>query len=386
MSLKDVRDGKPDQQQSDPRKVECKPLCKIKFPELPTIDPYNQTCTCPTSSAASTDCFDALIKEQANMIAAADKLKPLKAELEAIQTKAKAASVEYTQEKWKELCELWKERDCCIVQIIKRLECSIPNWDCLTKCYLCPLLHELHVAEQKLGDSSTALPCDCSNLYNLKYWAERNRVIALRQLQQISDVLKVWDKPVAALEKALAENAKLIQDIEKALGLGDPKVIYDIFVKLIPRHLAMAPVDGDTKTKIDCKYIDFCCFDSGDPDTCCGPNVGRLSLRERLIGPMPYLIDPKEFAPMICRLAQNRYLPAMNNAASAEGFFVGVEDQIRREKTRIEKGLKDFEADAKSRLPSKSESCCKDPEKPVQGAEPKPNDDPCKPEKDSLID
>lgn len=240
------------------------------------------------------------------------------------------------------------------------------------------MLYDLHAAEELLGDLSTDRPPDPKNLYDLRYWAERNRFIAQRQLQQVTDVLKVWEKPVATIEKALADNSKLVQEINKA-EIGDARVIFDIFFKLIPRHLAIAPTSAVAQTGIDKKFTTFCCFDVGTSENCCGPNVGRLSLRERLIGPMPYLLQPNGFTKMICCLSEKWYLPAMNNAASAEGLVVEVEEQIKRERTRIEKGLKDFEADAKSRLPTRSQSCCKDLDK--ASAPPQTDDSPCPPKK-----
>lgn len=352
------------------------PIPCLKKPVGPA---FKSNCDCGNSSPATSDCLDDLIKQQSNKIAAAEKLKPLKTELEAIQAKAKTTSQEYSKEKWNELFETWKERDCCIVQLIQRLLCTLPNWECLIDCYLCPLLHELYAAEKLLGDLSTDRPPDPTNLYDLRYWAERNRFLAQRQLQQVIDVLKAWEKPIATIEKALADNAKLIQEIEKVIGTGDTKVVFDIFFKLIPRHLAIAPNSSVAETKIDKKYISFCGFDVGTTDNCCGPNVGRPSLRERLIGPMPYLIQPGDFSAMICCLSQHRYLPAMEIAANAEGLVVEVEEQIKRERARIDKGLKDFEADAKNRLPTKSQSCCKDLDKP--NAPTQTDDSPCPPKK-----
>lgn len=375
-------DSIPADQPREPAKPceKCEAWPMVEHKKLKRLDPYvSESCDCGSNTIPTSDCLDELIKEQSNAIASAEKLKPLKAELEAIQAKAKVTSQEYTQEKWEELVETWKERDCCIVQLIQDQLCLLPNWKCLIDCYLCPMLHDLYAAETLLGDLSIDRPPVPTNLYDLRYWAERNRFITQRQLLQVTDVLKVWEKPVVTIEKALADNSKLVQEINKA-EKGDARVLFDIFFKLIPRHLAIAPTSTVAKTGIDKKFTSFCCsFDVETSDNCCGPNVGRLSLRERLIGPMPYLIQPNGFTKMICCLSEKWYLPAMKNAASAEGLVVEVEEQIKRERTRIEKGLKDFEADAKNRLPTRSQSCCKDLEKPNA---PVQNDQaPCPPKK-----
>lgn len=369
-------------QQPDP--CACGPLAEAQYPQQLPAPSYKYTCPCPSKPASSIACLDDLIKQQANEIAAAEKLKPLKGELEAIQARTMAASQEYTNEKYSELLKIWSEADCCVVKVIKRLTCSIPGWECIIDCYMSPALFEIHHSETLLGELSTGLPPEIKDLYDRKYWAERNRDNTQRRLQYIIDVLKCWDKPHVQIEKTLNDNAKLIADLGKWIDAGDPKAVYDVFFKLIPRHLAVAPPSEVATTNVHKRYTDFCGFDKGCPEECCGPDVGRLSLRTRLIGPLPYLIDPGQLLPAVCCLAEKHYLPAMKAAAKAAGYLVEVEEQIKRERMRVDKGLKDFEAEIKKRLPTKAQSCCQDsdiqPNAPAQIEPDLCEPDPCEPE------
>jgi hypothetical protein len=135
-------------------------------------------------------------------------------------------------------------------------------------------------------------------------------------------------------------------------------VVFDVFFRLVFTHLAIAPpAASGVTTQIDKKYTEFCDCDKGAPDDCCGPNVGKLTWRERLIGPQPYLIDPNAYYDLICCLVKNRYLPAKDQVALADAAFQNVDNEIKRRKAQIDNALKTFEKDAKGAIPPNIDCC-----------------------------
>jgi hypothetical protein len=302
----------------------------------------------------------------------ADKAKAFKTELEALQTKARAASQEYSTDKYGKLLKQWQEQDRQIAELIRKLVCAVPCWKCVIECYVCSLLNELHYSEVWLYGDGTFCS-DVHNLYDLRYWLERDLEAKQRRFQRIKSVLAAWEKPAQTIEKVLQDNAKLIADAEKALGTDSSKVVYDVFLKLVPMHLAIAPPakDADTTTKIDKKYTEFCGCDTGTPDDCCGPDVGELSLRERILGPQPYLIDPNDYFNVLCCLVKERYLPAKDKVADAEAAFQARDNEIKRRLAQIADALKPgaFEKAAKAAIPATIDcrDCdCDDDSKPAQ--------------------
>jgi hypothetical protein len=352
--------------------------CKLepqKPPDLKEPDKCKDPpCDCPKGPSLTSNCIEELIATQAKEIAAAEKAKTFKADLEALLGKAKTASQDYTQEKYEKLGKLWAEQDSEIVELIRKLDCTVDCWRCVIDCIICPKINELQIAQQKLyaGPLYTTVS-EVRNLYDLQYWHQRDKDQKERNFNRIKSVLAAWEKPAQTIEKILADNAKLIADSVKNLGTEPGKVIYDVFFRLVPMHLAIAPTgDSKWKTKILKEWTDFCPCDKGTPcegetpcddETfkdektpkddycCCGPNVGEWSLRERLIGPQPYLVDPNDYFPLVCCLVEQWYEPAKTELANAEADLAGVDDKIKGLKAQIENGLKSFDKDAKGAIP-----------------------------------
>lgn len=330
-----------------------------KFPER-CADSSNG-CNCPPKPKAHSACLLDLIEAQTKQITEAERAKQFKSDLEALLGKAKTAAQEYTQDKYDKLVRQWEDQDKEIVELIRKLVCAVPCWRCIVECYVCPLLNDLHNSEQRLYGNGT-LYKEVYSLYDLRYWHERDRDAKQRALQRIKNVLTVWEKPSQAIEKNLTDNAKLISEASKALGTDASKVVYDVFMKLVPMHLAIAPPrigPSPKKTDIDKKYTQFCGCDTGKPDDCCGPDVGEWSFRQRLTGPQPYLVDPKEYFTIICCLVEHRYTPAKDAAASAEAEFQKADNEIKRIKDQLDNSMKIFEKEAKAAIPSTVE-CSKD--------------------------
>jgi hypothetical protein len=348
-------------------------------PDLPTTtppDPFKPPdcpkppdCNCPDPPGATDHCLEDLITAQNTAITVAEKAKAFKAELEGLLTKARAASQEYTAKKYGELLKKWDEQDQEIVKLIHTLVCAVPCWRCIIECYVCPILNDLRSAEQQLvGDGK--LCTDMHSIYDLRYWHERDTAAKERVFNRIKLVLAAWEKPAQTIEKVvLTDDAKLIVDIGKTIGSDPASAVYDLFLKLIPMHLAIAPPAADKKTRIGKRFTVFCECDTGKPEDCCGPDVGELSLRDRLIGPQPYLIKPDQYFKLICCLVEKFYGPAKDQFAEAAAALEAKENEIKRYKDRLENGLKDFEKNAKAKIPSPIE-CCGDK---LQKLEQQPN-------------
>ncbi|HKP38683.1 MAG TPA: hypothetical protein VJT71_17625 [Pyrinomonadaceae bacterium] len=381
---------------------------KCKGNQLPITEPPtwkdpplclpDKDCGCPTDPGSDPNCLESLITAKAGELAEAEKTKAFKTDLESLLAKANAAGQDYTRTKYDELVKRWVEQDKQIAKLISEFLCGMKCWKCAIECYICPLLHKMNQAQQKLyWDPVVSYPHKAfKNLYDRLYWYTRDKEAKEQTFNRIKSVLTVWEKPAQTIEKVLADNAKIIGDIDKATNADESKVLFDLFFQLVPRHLAIAPPSGSPwKTKIDQKFVDLCkceepkpkateegdeqleekeddkaakhCkCDKGKPDNCCGPNVGYWTLLERFIGPQPYLIDPKDYITVICCLVSTRYEPAQKALAASEKKVLETEAWIKQAKDVIENGLKDFEKNAKAKLPSKIECCGEKIDKPEQ--------------------
>jgi hypothetical protein len=330
-------------------------------PEPPLEEPKkcpDPACECPPKPGSGSNCLEDLIGDQATPVAAGDKAKVFKADLEALLAKAKTAASEYNREKYQKLLKQWGEQDEQIAELLRKLDCNLTCWPCVLECLVCPRLYELRYAEQWLYGNDVMI-ADVHNLNDLLYWHSRNKDFLERRFNRVKTVLAAWEKPAQTIEKALADDAKLISDINKSLGSDPAKVLVDVFFKLVPMHLAIAPPaeDEDTTTAIDKKFTEICKCDDGLPDDCCGPDVGVLSIRQRLIGPQPYLIDPNAYFDLICCLVKQRYAPAKDELSKAEAEYQKTEAKIKRYKALLEDGLKSFEKDAKGAIPGDLDCC-----------------------------
>jgi hypothetical protein len=346
--------------QPHPPGDDCAELPKTTPPTLETqkCDPPDPCCKCPTTPSSTPGCLEELITGESEQVTAGDKAKAFKAELEALLGKAKTAAQEYTRSRYDTLVKRWEEQDREIAELIRKLVCAVPCWRCIIECYICPLINEVIYAQRRLYDDGK-LYDKVNDLYDLRYWHGRDRDAKQRQFDRISKVLTAWEKPAATIEKNLTDDAKLISDANKALGAEAPKTVYDVFLRLVPMHLAIAPPSKRSTTAIAKEYTEFCPCDAGKPDDCCGPDVGQWSVRQRLIGPQPYLIDPNDYFGVICCIVKHRYRPVKDTLAEATAKWQSVDDEIKRNEKFIEERLKpsSFEKDAKGAIPSVVDCC-----------------------------
>jgi hypothetical protein len=333
-------------------------------PKVPDCPPPPSDCHCPKPPTSTPDCLEKLITKQAADIALGKKSEAFKADLEKMLVTARQASLDYTRTTYEDLVKEWVRQDVNIASLIRKVVCAIPCWRCIVECYICPLLNQLHQIEGQLYGDGT-LSTDVHTLYDLLYWYGRDRDAKDRRVARIKSVVGAWDKPAATIAAALKQDETLWMAIDKAPGSDAGKVIYDLFFRLIPMHLAIAPPAGSAwTTKIGIEFTEFCGCDTGTPDNCCGPDVGELSLRQRLTGPQPYLVDPNDFFQVICCLVENRLKPAHDAAAQADADWSALDAEIKRLKAQLENGIKKdaFEKAAKGAIPGVIDCCDHQPD------------------------
>lgn len=303
------------------------------------------SCCCPPKSGTTGSCLDDLIDQQTQQITEADRAKSFKAELEDLLKKAKAAKADYTVTKYQDLRDRWIKQDSATEELIRTVVCAVPCWRCLIECEVCPLLYAIRDAEVRLNGDGT-LTKDVYSLRDLRDWQERNRDNRKAVFERIQKVLGAWEKPAQTLEKVLADDQKLIDDIKRNLASDPAGAVYDLFIRLVPMQLAIKPPDLNSKVKTE--YTQLCTCDSGTPDVCCGLDVGSRSVWQRSVAPQPYLVDPDKFFEIICCLASERYLPAKDLLAKAEADLAKTEAEIKRLGTDIEAKRTSLAADFKA--------------------------------------
>jgi hypothetical protein len=327
----------------------CDPLDPAPTPpELPPDTTCPQPCDCPTPPGGHPDdCLDKLIRCQAKIVKQADRAKALVDELTGIQAKVAAAKVDYTQKRYADLRKLWEEQDKLIAALTEKVKCSVPCWECLVECRLCPELLAIRNLEVRLAGTGP-LTDKVYSLPDLQFWHQRNVAQLDARVKRIKDVLAAWEQPSSTLGDALDRNAKLLTDLPALLATDAPKAIFDIFMSLVPRHMAIRPRDATTTIKD--KFIDICCCPEGEPDDCCGPDVGILTLRERLVGLLPYLVDPANLVTIICCLTKERLEPASNQLADAQANLAAVTAEIEQTTKAIADRTAGLEAAFKAEL------------------------------------
>ena len=340
--------------------------CK-KLPDPPQVPPIPEPaecpprCTCPIPPGGEPQsCIEGLIQDQNVIVKTAERAKAFADELTAIQDKLKSAQGEYTQARYVELLTRWKEQDAAIVELIRKLVCAVNCWECLLDCRLCRQLIGIRRLEDRLyGAPSTEaagtgpLTGQVYSLYDQQAWHQRNVAQMKSRLQRITTVMAAWEKPAGTLADVLEKNGNLIKEVQNLISTDPAKALYDVFMTLIPTHWAIRPRDGGPDNKygsdIEDRYRHICdcpaaaasppdggqqaCHGDGDPpclcddglpDDCCGPDVGVLSLRERLVGPLPYIVNPVRFPVILCCLTTQRLSPASQQLAAAEAALAAA--------------------------------------------------------------
>jgi hypothetical protein len=380
--------GDPAPQPSDPG-ADCTPLAAPPLP--PCYAPPKKcepSCDCPEATGNPPGCLEDLIKGEADAISKGEQAKKFKADLEALMAKVKAAALEYTQDAYKDLLERWKKEDEAIVCLIRSIDCALDCWPCVIECEICPLVNDIVRLESKLsgeaktcdkgqptagaeqpqktdggtcdGSAPTQAPdCDASNtmtsVYDIRHWWWREKLRRQALFNQVAAVMKAWETPFKTLDAALKANAEILKNAAAMLGVDQKrdaaKLLFDVFFRLVPTHLAIAPPASKAQTGIARKYVEFCCCDNSPTVYgCCGPEIRLPTVRDRIVGALPYLIDPSKYSDLVCCLAKNVYQPAKAQAAEADSRYAEFDTEAKAAEAAIDAQLKSLAADVKVRL------------------------------------
>src|SRR5205085_1186210 len=178
--------------QPNPPGDNCQDLPLTTAPVLDAPQPCpDPPCNCPKPPDTGPDCLQVVIDAQDEQIALAAKATELKKDLTARQTQAKIASAAYNQTAYSDLLKKWQDMDGKLPELIRRVVCGVPCWRCVIECYVCSLLNQLHYDEVWLYGDGTQYS-DVHNLYDLRYWYERDLDFKQRRLDRIKKVLDAW--------------------------------------------------------------------------------------------------------------------------------------------------------------------------------------------------
>jgi hypothetical protein len=307
-------------------------------------------CKCPPPTTTKSSCLQDLINTQQMTITRAETAEAYKKELEAFVAKIAAAEKDYTSDKYKNYKEQWAAQSKKISGLLSVLDCNIGCWDCFVICEICSLV--THIIDEKkrlYGDYSVY--AKAHSLRDLKHWWETEKLKVEDELQRILAVLTAWEKPADTIKKTLDDNGKLIDVIKDGLTKDQSKAIFALLFKLIPSHLAIAPrvrgndgkftldataEDADSIAKFQ-KWLLSCCGDVEATDAACGPDIGQMSIRNSLTGPLPFITAPAELSLIICCVVQGPYTCAKTKLAHATAEVSKVDAQIANARTFLTK-------------------------------------------------
>lgn len=378
----------------------------------------NKGCKVVKTPLEREKCIVDAIAKEVETINRAKSAEKAKKELEAIQKSAEAAIKDYTTEAHRSFVLMWEDQDKDIKKLLNKVGC-MPNWKCVIECYICPLLNELYFVEQELnGDplnychycEPKNVPDTCpekktkceqyqsylkddpnyrpfskelaKNHYDLFHWLERDLTQKTRMHELVSDVLQAWKDPNKRLKDLLKANSELIKKCNDEWCSRTTHIVYDIFVQLLPLHFAIRPRDknnndwpgGLKPTVIPTEFYDLykhlCCCNKGQPIDCCNVNVGEPSIRDRLIGPQPYIVDPNEYYELICCVTQHRYLKAQEAMAKAQAALDAQKKRIEDLKKFVSKDAETVAKIAYELIPLEVNACdCCEASKTAEAAE-----------------
>jgi len=307
--------------------------------------------TCGTPGGGTDpNCIELEIQRLSGIIAAADKVKANKSELEQLLPKATKASQDYSETVYDALLVRWKALDKALAtDLLPKLDCTIKNWRWLLECRVCPLLANIKALDDKLmGTCEPGTPQACEGLYDKKNRLTQKLTRLTRKADWLKDTLATWEKPADTLKALLDANEALKNKVSDNIGKPDARAyVWDVWTKLLPLHLIMGPRDanGRVVSEIESKLRYCCANDKRDPKDPKAPTV-----LERLLRPQPHLVVPSQyFDGVLCPLIEE-YTAARTAASDQSSELEKASAEIKRTEDKIAESKKNFEANAKTEL------------------------------------
>jgi hypothetical protein len=360
-------------------------------------------CCCPSVATSKPLCLDNLIRDEAVAINKGEQARKFKADLEALLGKLKGATLDYTADSYKDLKARWKTEDEAIVCLIGSVQCALPCWWCVIECEICPLVNEIHGLELELSGeyllpneaaaataaATTTTTC-LKSIYDQRYWWWREKIRRQALVDHVANVMKSWEAPFKTIDGILKANSEIIKTITSALNIDQKKDIGKYLfelVRLVRQHMAIAPPASVVPTGIEKRYVELCCWDnSPELHSCCGVVIRLPTVLDRVIGALPYLIDPALYPDLVCCLATKVYQPAKRSAVDADSQYADLDSQVKTIEAAIPAQIGSLPADAKLRLAKTIECANYTPkagaeegkQKCCGGATPTPSGEPAK--------
>jgi hypothetical protein len=347
---------------SDPADQPHSPNDECHKPEWPHHPPSPDPslclpeCCCPFPTyPPKPNCLERMIGRQDYSAAEATELGEATKLLRELLDRAKASEKEYTLKRYMELVKKWKDVDRDIAEVVRRLVCTIPCWWCLIECHICPLLYAIRYREDRLrgqGLDRWRTYEQVYSLYDEQYWFQQDVRRKQIEVERITQVLQAWETPSKTIGDAIDTNAAAILKAPNPNTADYIRFLYDVFFQIVPSHLAIAPpADSGVVTCISKKYTVFCDCDDHDQVNCCGPNLGEPTVRERLVKAQPYLVRPDQILPLLCCIAEKRFMPASHALAAAKASLKRVTDEVTGYEQEITNRLSSLPDDARAALP-----------------------------------
>ena len=332
-------------------------------PKLPTAGAVSRPtdCNCPTAPGSTPNCLEDLIAKQADEIAAAD-------EGQGVQGGSRSAARQgeggqpglHARQVRRRWSSSGCEQDAEIAELISKLVCAVAVLALRHRVLRLPAAQRARTTPSSGSTATARCYADVHNLYDLQYWHTRDKDAEGAHVRSHQGRARgLGEAGGDDREGPRRDNATLLDDAATSRSAPQPGKVR---LRPVPQARAAAPGDraagsgSKWTTRIDKEYTEFCECDAGEPDDCCGPDVGELSLRQRLIGPQPYLIDPNDYFTLICCLVEKRYAPAKDALERRRRpTLAAVDDQIKRYQGADRRTARQggFEKDAKARDPER---------------------------------
>ena len=143
--------------------------------------------------------------------------------------------------KYDALVQRWVEQDAAIAELIRKLVCALPCWRCVDRVPHLPAAERPPlrgaVARAATGRSTPT----CTTCTTCLYWLSRDKDAKERRFNRIQAVLAAWASPAKTIDAMLSSNQALIDAASKLVGTNPAAAVYDVFLKLVPLDLAIAP-------------------------------------------------------------------------------------------------------------------------------------------------